>query len=94
MDFVPRTDLPSWYERVRVAVLTARYDNFPVAGLEAMAAGRPLVTTSKTCVAELSAERKPEPLSRPATPPRSPKLCARTSSTLHVRARTEDVHGM
>jgi glycosyltransferase involved in cell wall biosynthesis len=53
VDFVPRTDLPSWYARVRVAVLTARYDNFPVAGLEAMAAGRPLVTTSKTGVAEL-----------------------------------------
>ena len=41
-----------------------------------------------------SAERKPEPLSRPATPSRSPKLCARTSSTLHVRARTEDERGM
>ena len=53
VDFVPRTDLPSRYERVRVAVLTARYDNFPVAGLETMAAGRPLVTTSKTGVAEL-----------------------------------------
>jgi glycogen synthase len=53
VDVVPRTDLASWYERVRVAVLTARYDNFPVAGLEAMAAGRPLVTTSKTGVAEL-----------------------------------------
>jgi glycogen synthase len=53
VDAIPRTELPSWYEHVRVAVLTARYDNFPVAGLEAMAAGRPLVTTSKTGVAEL-----------------------------------------
>jgi glycogen synthase len=53
VEAVPRADLPAWYGSARVAVLTARYDNFPVAGLEAMAAARPLVCTSSTGVAEL-----------------------------------------
>jgi glycogen synthase len=48
-----RSAMADWYGSSRVAVLTARYDNFPVAGLEAMAAGRPLVCTSTTGVAEL-----------------------------------------
>jgi mannosyltransferase len=51
-----RNAIPSWYGTARVAVLTARYDNFPVAGLEAMAAARPLVCTSSTAVAELVLE--------------------------------------
>jgi glycogen synthase len=53
VDVVPRSELAGWYEGARVVVLTARYDNFPVAGLEGMASGRPLVTTSTTGVAEL-----------------------------------------
>jgi glycogen synthase len=53
IDAIPRTAIPDWYGTARVAVLTARYDNFPVAGLEAMAAARPLVCTSRTGVAEL-----------------------------------------
>jgi glycosyltransferase involved in cell wall biosynthesis len=48
-----RDAIRNWYGTSRVAVLTARYDNFPVAGLEAMAAARPLVCTSGTGVAEL-----------------------------------------
>ncbi len=51
-----RSSIPRWYGTARVAVLTARYDNFPVAGLEAMAAARPLVCTSTTGVAELILE--------------------------------------
>jgi glycogen synthase len=56
IDAIPRTAIPEWYGTARVAVLTARYDNFPVAGLEAMAAARPLVCTSSTGVAELIRE--------------------------------------
>ena len=72
VDFVPRDELPAWYGRARVAVLAARYDNFPVAGLEAMAAARPLVTTSRTGVAELVAGTE----SGVMVPPRDPKALA------------------
>ncbi len=50
---VPRSRIPLLYERSRVAALTARFDNFPVAALEALAAARPLVCTTATGTAEL-----------------------------------------
>ena len=50
---VPRDELGGWYASARVVALPSRYDNFPYAGLEAMAAGRPLVCTDRTGVAEL-----------------------------------------
>jgi glycogen(starch) synthase len=56
VDAAPGTEIPRWYGSARVAALTGRYDNFPVAGLEAMAAARPLVCTSSTGVAELIRE--------------------------------------
>jgi glycogen(starch) synthase len=48
-----RSAILNWLGSARVSVLPARYDNFPVAGLEAMAAARPLVCTSRTGIAEL-----------------------------------------
>jgi glycogen(starch) synthase len=53
VDQVPREDLPTWYASARVVALPSRYDNFPYAGLEAMASARPLVCTDRTGVAEL-----------------------------------------
>ncbi len=50
---VPHDELAGWYASARVLALPSRYDNFPYAGLEAMAAGRPLVCTDRTGVAEL-----------------------------------------
>jgi glycogen synthase len=52
---VPRNELVEWYGSSRVVVIPSRYDNFPYAGLEAMAAGRPLVCTDATGTAELIA---------------------------------------
>jgi glycogen synthase len=52
---VPRQELPEWYGSSRVAAIPSRYDNFPYSGLEAMAAGRPLVCTEATGTAELVA---------------------------------------
>lgn len=53
VDQVPREDLPTWFASARVVALASRYDNFPYAGLEAMASARPLVCTDRTGVAEL-----------------------------------------
>jgi glycogen synthase len=53
VDQVPREDLPRWYASARVVALPSRYDNFPYAGLEAMASSRALVCTDRTGVAEL-----------------------------------------
>jgi len=53
VDAVPRDELGKWYASARVVALPSRYDNFPYSGLEAMAAGRPLVCTDRTGVAEL-----------------------------------------
>ncbi len=50
---VPREELPAWYGRSRLAVVASRFDSFGVAGVEAMAAGRPVVCTSSTGIAEL-----------------------------------------
>jgi glycosyltransferase involved in cell wall biosynthesis len=53
VDQVTREDLPAWYASARVVALASRYDNFPYAGLEAMASARPLVCTERTGLAEL-----------------------------------------
>jgi glycogen synthase len=53
LDPVPRDDLRRWYDAARVVVLPGSYDNFPMAGLEAMAAARPLVCTESMGLAEL-----------------------------------------
>jgi glycogen synthase len=53
VDQVGRDELPTWYGSARVVALTSRYDNFPYAGLEAMAAARPLVCTARTGTAEI-----------------------------------------
>ena len=53
VEFVPRGELARWYGAARVVALPSRFDNFPMSGLEAMAAGRPVVCTSQTGLAEL-----------------------------------------
>jgi glycogen(starch) synthase len=57
VDQVRRDELPAWYGSSRVVALTSRYDNFPYAGLEAMAAARPLVCTERTGIAEIIGTR-------------------------------------
>jgi glycogen(starch) synthase len=51
--YVPRAELPAWYGSARAVVVASRYDNFPVAGLEGMAAARPVVCTNATGTAEM-----------------------------------------
>jgi glycogen synthase len=53
VDEVPRHELGSWYGGSRVVAIASRYDNFPYAGVEAMAAARPVVCTSATGTAEI-----------------------------------------
>jgi glycogen synthase len=53
VDEVPRHELPAWYGSARVVAVASRYDNFPYAGLEAMASARPVVCTESTGIAEL-----------------------------------------
>ena len=53
VDQVPRAELAEWYGRARVVALPSVFDNFPMAGLEAMAAGRPLVCSSACGTSEL-----------------------------------------
>ena len=55
VDEVPRHELRGWYGDSRVVALCSLYDNFPFAGLEAMAASRPVVCTSTTGTAEIIA---------------------------------------
>jgi glycosyltransferase involved in cell wall biosynthesis/SAM-dependent methyltransferase len=50
---VPRNELPAWYAAARVVAVPSRYDNFPMAGLEALAAGRPVVCTATTGLSEV-----------------------------------------
>ncbi|HXF57871.1 MAG TPA: glycosyltransferase family 4 protein [Actinomycetota bacterium] len=45
--------LHDWYSRARVVVVPSRFDNFPTVALEAMAAGRPVVCSDRTGVADL-----------------------------------------
>lgn len=51
--FVPRDELPRHLDRIRVVAITSREDNFPMAGVEAMAAGRPIVCMSTVGLAEI-----------------------------------------
>lgn len=51
--YVPREELPRHLDRIRVVAITSREDNFPMAGIEAMAAGRPIVCTSTVGLAEI-----------------------------------------
>ena len=50
---IPRAAIAGLLEQARVVVLPSLYENFPYAALEAMAAGRPVVCTSNTGIAEL-----------------------------------------
>jgi glycosyltransferase involved in cell wall biosynthesis len=50
---VPADAVAGWYAAARVVVLPGWSDNQPMAGLEAMASGRPVVCTSSTGTAEL-----------------------------------------
>lgn len=50
---VPRAEVERLSSSARVFVLPSRYENLPFAGLEAMAAGRPVICTSNTGLAEI-----------------------------------------
>lgn len=50
---IPRHELVHWYAKARVVTMLSTFDNFPMAALEGMAAGRPVVCTSATGTAEL-----------------------------------------
>jgi glycogen(starch) synthase len=50
---LPRARVVEIMSQARVFALPSRFDNFPIAALEAMAAGRPVVVTSQTGVAGL-----------------------------------------
>lgn len=52
---VPRTDLRSLYLGARVVAVPSRHENFPYAGLEALAFGRPVVCRASNGLAELLA---------------------------------------
>ncbi|MBV9837832.1 MAG: glycosyltransferase family 4 protein [Solirubrobacterales bacterium] len=52
---VAREEVISWYGRARVVALPSWFDSFPFAGLEALAAGRPLVCSNGVGYAELVA---------------------------------------
>jgi glycosyltransferase involved in cell wall biosynthesis len=53
IEHVDRVRMPEWYSRARAVVVASRYDNFPYAGLEAMASARPLVCSRSTGMAEI-----------------------------------------
>jgi glycogen(starch) synthase len=50
---VPRSELGAWYRAARVVAVPSLWDNLPMGGLEAMAAGRPVVCTWGTGLAEI-----------------------------------------
>jgi glycogen synthase len=50
---VARDALPALVARARVVAVPSRFDNFPMAALEALAAGRPVVCTDATGTADL-----------------------------------------
>jgi glycosyltransferase involved in cell wall biosynthesis len=50
---ISRRELPSALAGVRVIALPSRFDNFPMAALEGMAAARPVVVTVRTGVSEI-----------------------------------------
>ncbi len=67
-DHVPRSELASWYAGARVVAIPSRFDNYPMAALEAMASGRPVVTTTRTGVASLVADLDPQAVVPPDDP--------------------------
>jgi glycosyltransferase involved in cell wall biosynthesis len=50
---LPRDEVPEYYARARVVAVPSRWDTFPVAALEAMAAGRPVVGSTAIGTAAL-----------------------------------------
>lgn len=50
--YVPRDQLIPYMSRARVLALPSWYENYPLAVLEAMASGRPVVVTTSTGIAE------------------------------------------
>jgi glycogen synthase len=52
---VERHQLINWYQQARVVAIPSHFDNFPMVGVEAMAAGRPVVCSVQTGTAELLA---------------------------------------
>jgi glycosyltransferase involved in cell wall biosynthesis len=54
---VSRRELPSVLAGVRVIALPSRFDNFPMAALEGMAAARPVVVSVRTGIAEIMDSR-------------------------------------
>jgi len=51
--YVPRTELSRFFSECRVLAIPSWHDNFPMVALESMAAGRAVVATQNTGVAEL-----------------------------------------
>ena len=51
---IARKELLGWYARARVVVVASRFDSFSQAGLEAMAAGRPVVCLTRAGLAEIA----------------------------------------
>jgi glycosyltransferase involved in cell wall biosynthesis len=49
---VQRDSLPELYARARMLVIPSWFDNYPMVGLEAMAAGRPIVSTTNVGYAD------------------------------------------
>jgi glycosyltransferase involved in cell wall biosynthesis len=65
---VPRSQLPNIYARGRVLAVTSCYEAYSMSGVEAMAAGRPVVVTSTTGVAELIREARAGQVISPGDP--------------------------
>lgn len=53
IDHVPRGELSAWYERARVVAIASHWESFSMAGLEAMASGRPIVITETAGLSDL-----------------------------------------
>jgi glycosyltransferase involved in cell wall biosynthesis len=51
---IAREELLAWYARARVVAVASRFDSFSQAGLEAMAAGRPVVCSTRAGLAEIA----------------------------------------
>jgi glycosyltransferase involved in cell wall biosynthesis len=65
---VERHQLDRWYARARLLAVTSWYESFHMGALEAMAAGRPVVCTSQTGIAELLVETAAGTVVRPGDP--------------------------
>ena len=53
LGYIPRDKLLPIFSRIRVLAMPSRFENFPMAAIETMAAGRPVVVTSMSGIAEL-----------------------------------------